>query len=166
MTFAGTAFPLDGTCIAPGAVQQPRVPILVAGGGEKVTLRQVARFADVSNMGAGNLVGGAWSPEDLRRKHAVLDQHCAEDGRPPDAVLRTHISFNFTLRRDAPVAVNRYHDEAFDFAFDYFSGPPAAAVEYFQSLAVAGVQYFIVGVNEVEESLRLLAEDVMPALAG
>ena len=42
------------------------MPILVAGGGEKVTLRQVAQYADAANFGAGNTIGSAWSVADVR----------------------------------------------------------------------------------------------------
>ena len=42
-------------------VQEPYVPFLLAGGGEKTTLRQVARFADAANMGAHPFIGQAVS---------------------------------------------------------------------------------------------------------
>ena len=63
------------------------------GGGEQVTLRQVARYADASNTGPGNLIGNAWDPEQMRRKHEVLRSHCENIGRPPESILRTHVNF-------------------------------------------------------------------------
>ena len=39
------------------SVQEPHAPFLLAGGGEKTTLRQVARFADAANMGAYPAIG-------------------------------------------------------------------------------------------------------------
>jgi alkanesulfonate monooxygenase SsuD/methylene tetrahydromethanopterin reductase-like flavin-dependent oxidoreductase (luciferase family) len=60
---------------------QARLPILVGGGGEKVTLRIVARHADANNLGGGF--------ERVRHKEAVLLQHCAEVGRDPGEIERT-----------------------------------------------------------------------------
>ncbi len=61
---------------------QGDIPILVGGGGEKVTLKLVARHAD-----AWNAVGvGA---EVFAHKNRVLDQHCADVGRDPAAIERT-----------------------------------------------------------------------------
>jgi len=57
------------------------LPILIGGGGEKVTLRLVARYAD-----AWNTFG---PPENFAHKSAVLDQWCADLGRDPAAVERT-----------------------------------------------------------------------------
>ncbi len=63
---------------------QERVPILVGGSGERRTLRLVARYAD-----ACNLFGDA---DNVRRKLAVLQRHCAEVGRDPAAIEVTHLS--------------------------------------------------------------------------
>ena len=53
-------------------VQEPYVPFLLAGGGEKTTLRQVARFADAANMGAHPAIGQAVSDNDIARKFDIL----------------------------------------------------------------------------------------------
>ena len=45
-TFHGQYFQVQETNVWPGPVQQPHIPILIAGGGERVTLRQVARFTN------------------------------------------------------------------------------------------------------------------------
>ncbi len=58
------------------------IPLLIGGGGEKVTLRLVAQHAD-----AWNLVGAG--PDVFARKNAILDQHCADVGRDPSEVERT-----------------------------------------------------------------------------
>jgi probable F420-dependent oxidoreductase len=57
------------------------LPILIGGGGEKVTLRLVAEHAD-----AWNTFG---PPESYAHKNAVLDQRCAEVGRDPSEIERT-----------------------------------------------------------------------------
>ena len=63
---------------------QERVPILVGGSGERVTLRLVARHAD-----ACNLFG---DPGTVRRKVEVLHAHCAREGRDPAEVRITNLT--------------------------------------------------------------------------
>lgn len=60
---------------------QPRLPILVGGGGERRTLALVARYADACNFFG--------EPDDLRRKLQVLRDHCAALGRDPSEVSTT-----------------------------------------------------------------------------
>lgn len=57
------------------------LPILIGGGGEKVTLRIVAEHADIWH-GFGNL-------ETFTHKNSVLDQHCAKVGRDPSEIERS-----------------------------------------------------------------------------
>jgi probable F420-dependent oxidoreductase len=67
---------------APG---RRRLPILIGGGGERVTLRLVAQHADLWN-GAGTL-------QEMTRKMAVLDEWCARVGRDPGEIERSWLSF-------------------------------------------------------------------------
>ena len=90
--------------LLPQPVQQPHVPILLAGGGERVTLRQVARFADMSNFGAHEWTGGAFALEDVQRKYQALRRHCEEVGRPYDSVLRSYFTPLLVLRGAMPAA--------------------------------------------------------------
>jgi len=65
------------------------LPLLIGGGGEKVTLRIAARYADEWNT---------WgSPETLRHKMEVLDQHCAAIGRDAKTIRRSAQAL-FTVR--------------------------------------------------------------------
>jgi probable F420-dependent oxidoreductase len=57
------------------------LPILVGGGGEKVTLRLVAQYADMWN--------GYGTPEEFAHKNAVLDRWCEKLDRDPAAIERT-----------------------------------------------------------------------------
>jgi probable F420-dependent oxidoreductase len=58
-----------------------RVPLMIGGAGEKVTLRLVAQYADMANIGG--------PPDQLRHKNRVLDDWCARLGRDPKTVERT-----------------------------------------------------------------------------
>lgn len=129
-----------------------------------MTLHQVARYADASNTGPGNLIGEAWGPEEVRRKHEVLRSHCKEIGRPYGSILRTHVNFMLKLNKDEAASVVRDRAAAFDFDFDRFTGTPGDAVAYYRALVEAGVRYFITSVADAE-TLRLLAEEVVPEVA-
>lgn len=60
---------------------QKRLPLMIGGAGERKTLRTVAKYADMWNTSG--------SPEKLRHKMDVLDQHCADVGRNPAEIERT-----------------------------------------------------------------------------
>lgn len=60
---------------------QPRLPLLIAGNGEKRALRIVARFADIWN--------GEGLPDDYARRNGVLDHWCADVDRDPATIRRT-----------------------------------------------------------------------------
>ncbi len=57
------------------------LPILIGGGGEQVTLRLVAEYADMSNTPG--------APDVLRHKNQVIDEWCARVGRDPGQIERT-----------------------------------------------------------------------------
>jgi alkanesulfonate monooxygenase SsuD/methylene tetrahydromethanopterin reductase-like flavin-dependent oxidoreductase (luciferase family) len=161
VTFEGRHVRLADAKVLPGPVQRPWVPIMVAGGGERVTLRQVAQYADASNTGPGNLIGNAWGPEEMRRKHEVLRRHCEEMGRPLESILRTHVNFMLKLGKKETTSVVRDRAVAFDFDFDRFVGTPEDAIAYYRALVEVGARYFITSVANTQ-TLKLLAEEVMP----
>ncbi len=73
--YEGKHYALAETLCSPGPVSQPRPRILIGGGGERKTLRLVARYAD-----ACNLMG---EPEQIAHKIDVLRRHCDAVGRDP-----------------------------------------------------------------------------------
>ena len=74
---------LEQTLCNPQPLSRPHPPILVAGGGEKKTLRLVAQYAD-----ACNLYG---PPETIKAKLAILQQHCATLGRDYATIEKTSL---------------------------------------------------------------------------
>ncbi|MGZ9159992.1 MAG: LLM class flavin-dependent oxidoreductase [Candidatus Limnocylindrales bacterium] len=60
---------------------QARLPLLIGGDGERVTLKLVARYGDACNIGGGI--------DNVRRKDAILVQHCETVGRDPTEIERT-----------------------------------------------------------------------------
>ena len=71
-----------GVPCEPAPLSRPHPPILVGGGGEKKTLRLVARYADACNVfGTG--------VQDVGRKLEVLRSHCEAEGRDYDGIAKT-----------------------------------------------------------------------------
>jgi len=149
-------------------VQRPHVPIIVAGGGEKVTLRQVADYADVSNMGAHDSIGGAFSEEDVARKFGKLHDYLAERGRPAESVLKSQFTMPLILA-ETPEALARKmaampQDVLAWCGAALFAGTPEEAVAFYRDLVGKGFRYFIANILAGdEESVELLAEAVQPA---
>ena len=82
-SFKGQFYQLEDAALEPKPVQQP-LPLLIGGGGEKVTLRIAARWADEWNV---------WGDvATLRHKMAILDRHCARVGRDPRAIRRSAVA--------------------------------------------------------------------------
>lgn len=81
----------------PPPVQRP-LPILVGGGGEKVTLRLVAQYADMHDVGG--------DVETVRRKDRILREHCERVGRDFDGIERT-IGIGRLFIRDSAAEAKR-----------------------------------------------------------
>ena len=169
----GRYFQAQAVQTRPAPLQRPRPPILIAGGGEKVTLRQVAQFADACNFTSLDLAGGVRSPEDVTRKLWALRGHCETLGRPYETILRTYMTGWLILAPDEASLrdkVSHYVPEGLEQRFSgAWSGfaqafTPEQAVDYYRRLAAAGIQYFVIQTTDAAdaETLRLLAEQVAP----
>jgi F420-dependent oxidoreductase-like protein len=126
---------------SPQSISRPRVPIMVGGGGERRTLRLVARYADACNVFGG--------PEALAHKYRVLREHCADVGRPYDEIERSTLT-RLDVSRDGRAG----------------SETPAAALDRLGELADAGAQHIVVPLRGAwdEARVELLARDVVPAV--
>lgn len=154
-TFHGRYFRVDDAILEPKPVQTPRPPVMIAGGGEQLTLRAVARLAD-----ACNLVGG--EPAEVRRKLDVLRRHCDAVGRDYDTIEKTHVGLWQLARTAAAVAAKREWLAAHG-ASDGFVGTAREAIDLVAEYRDAGVDLLIASDrrNDVE-SRELFAADVMP----
>jgi probable F420-dependent oxidoreductase len=79
-----------------------RLPILVGGGGEKVTLRITAEHADMWH--------GFGTPDVIRRKVAILDRWCAEVGRDPADIERSTGVARLLTDREVAALGDELHD--------------------------------------------------------
>ncbi|MDH3260417.1 MAG: LLM class F420-dependent oxidoreductase [Acidimicrobiia bacterium] len=85
--FDGKHYQLAETIDVPGPVQKPHPPIMVGGGGEKKTLRLVARYADACNLATGP--GARTGPPEIAHKLRVLEGHCEAEGIDYDRIEKT-----------------------------------------------------------------------------
>ncbi len=139
--FVGTHLRATRLLNSPQSLSRPRIPIMVGGGGERRTLRLVARYADATNVFG--------SPEAIARKYAVLREHCRQVGRPYEDIERTTLQM-----------VNVTPDGANG------SETGTRVVERFGELADAGAQAVICSVRGVSDPARLelIGRDVIPQL--
>jgi F420-dependent oxidoreductase-like protein len=79
--FTGRYYQLSDAPLDPKPVQTPHPELMIGGGGERVTLRIVAKHADRWNVWGG--------PNVVARKGAILDEHCAAVGRDPKTITRS-----------------------------------------------------------------------------
>ena len=88
-TFEGRYYQLKEARHEPKPVQQPHPPFVIGGSGEQLTLRVVAKHANVWNFVAG--------PVDVfQHKVGVLKQHCQAVGRDFDTIdLSTQVRVNY-----------------------------------------------------------------------
>jgi F420-dependent oxidoreductase-like protein len=154
-TFDGRYFHIQEAILEPKPVQKPHPPVMIGGGGEQLTLRVVARHAD-----ACNLFG---SPPQVRHKLEVLRRHCEAEGRDYDQIERTCLT-SLVLGRD---------EQALKLKAERMGIPPTApdlmtisrAAELLAEYEQVGIQLCIFrGPNNDQETLELMANDLMPQL--
>ena len=164
--FEGNYYQIRGAINEPKGVQKPHPPIWVGGGGEKVTLKLVAKYADACNITVGA------NPEDYRRKYDILRGHCDNLGRDYSTIIKSAHLFLTLLRpgEDPMQATERYRtlrkrtwDE---YRQQTFVGERGATVDWLQSMADAGTEYAILYFyNDLTrlDTLQLFAQEVLPA---
>jgi F420-dependent oxidoreductase-like protein len=80
-TLDGRYYQVDGAISRPLPLQECGIPLWIAGGGEKKTLRIAAQYAQYTNFDA--------TPETFRHKSEILAQHCQDVGTDFDAIVRS-----------------------------------------------------------------------------
>lgn len=80
-TFLGKHYQVQGAICRPLPLQSGGIPLWIAGGGEKKTLRIAAKYAQYTNFDA--------TPETFAHKSEVLARHCKDVGTDFDAIVRS-----------------------------------------------------------------------------
>jgi len=142
---------------------QERLPILIGGGGEQVTLKLVARYGDANNLGGGF--------ESVKRKDAILIQHCETVGRDPSEIERT-IGVGTVVIRDSRADAERVQREIAERNGkaepwkDQPVGTPEDVAEKLAPFLGIGYRHLIAGFPSPfdEESMTRFATEVRPLL--
>jgi F420-dependent oxidoreductase-like protein len=174
-TLDGEHYQVDGAIVRPLPLQEGGIPIWVAGGGEKVTLRIAAEYARYTNF--------AGTPEEFDAKSAILRSHCADLGRDFGEITRSANYLAVVGSTEAEVAERLAATEARVLPYlgreltdkalgDYRSslayGTPEQIVERLTDMRSRGLGYAIVNFPEAaydRSGIELFEREVMPALA-
>jgi len=157
-TFHGRYFHVEDAILEPKPVQRPRPPVMIAGGGEQMTLRAVARLADACNMVRSDI-------GELRHKLAVLRGHCDAVGRDYGTIEKTHVQ-RWLLARDAAALAAKRERLAAQGPLSGFAGTVSEAIDLIGQYRDAGVDLLIHSDRQGDaETRELFVSDIMPRFA-
>ncbi len=176
VTFDGKYYQVDGAIVAPRPPQEGGLPLWIAGGGEKVTLRIAAKYAQYTNFSS--------APEEFERKSQILAGHCSEVGTDYDAIVRSanvnsviagsesEVKDRLKALRDRQVP--KAGEDAVDAMLsnvaspDSATGTPEQVVERLTRLRDLGCEYAILYFPEAaydRSGIELFEREVIPALS-
>ena len=174
-TLAGRHYQVDGAIGRPLPLQEGGIPLWIAGGGEKKTLRIAAKYASYTNFDA--------TPEEFRRKSEILAQHCKDVGTDFDAIVRS-ANFNVIIgETEKDVAdkldwLRAHHEPLIPaaalernlrmLASGPLVGTPEQITERLTEVRKLGLAYTIANFADAaydRGSIDLFADTVIPALA-
>lgn len=158
--YEGKYYHINGAINQPKGVQKPHIPMLIGGGGEKVTLKLVAQYGDACNIGHLDNAG-------VIRKFAILKQHCEAVGRDYNSIKRT-VMFNCAIAqtdeeamaKTAPFVRNipsgRIREQA-------LVGTPATIRERLAEIEQTGAQEVIIYMPDAKDltSVRVFAQECL-----
>jgi F420-dependent oxidoreductase-like protein len=177
VSFDGKHYQIDGAIVEPKPLQPGGIPLWIAGGGEKVTLKIAAKYGQYTNFSA--------DPGEFVHKSEVLAGHCRDVGTDFGAIVRSanvnavvgtsDADVEQRLRRvrdriaglcgdaaaDAMIAMNRAPGNA--------TGTPAQVVDTLSALRDLGCDYVICYFPEAaydRSGIEMFERAVIPALGA
>ena len=162
VSFDGRYYQLDEAPMAPGCFQEPHIPILVGGTGERRTLRTLAQSGDVMNL--DGWAGGPMSAEYFHHKVGVVEKHCETVGRDPAEIRHTVLMPTMVTDDSSAVAefmANRRLGEG------SAAGPKNYVIERIGEIVEAGASEIMIGgvLTDDLEQYQLIAEEIIPVFA-
>ncbi len=176
VSFDGKHYQVDGAIVAPKPLQPGGIPLWIAGGGEKVTLRIAAKYAQYTNFTP--------EPEGFAHKSDILADHCRDVGTDFGAIARS-VNVNAIigtseadvadrLRRIRDRLVAHVPDAVVDSMIASTSGPESATgtteqvIERIAKIRDLGCEYVICYFPEAaydRSGIELFEREVIPALS-
>jgi alkanesulfonate monooxygenase SsuD/methylene tetrahydromethanopterin reductase-like flavin-dependent oxidoreductase (luciferase family) len=156
-SFTGKYYQIKDAYLMPKP--EPIPPLLIGGGGEQLTLRVVAKYADI-----WNIPGGTY--ENYAHKLGILRQHCGAIGRDFNTIVK---SWSAECIAVAPTeAEARRIAESTPYQNGPIYGTPAQVAEQLQAFVDLGVSYLVVRLVDFPSTagLQLFIDEVMPRLQG
>ncbi|AOW94995.1 LLM class F420-dependent oxidoreductase [Rhodococcus sp. WMMA185] len=173
-TLDGKHYQVDGAIVRPRPLQEGGIPLWIAGGGEKVTLKIAAKYAQYTNFDG--------TPETFARKSELLRGHCDTVGTDFDAIVRS-ANYNVAIGATEAEVEQRLETlkqrltpyvgaDAAEGSLAAFRGLPAVGtpeqiVEKLSSLEKQGMTYGIFYFPEAAydtSGIELFEQEVLPAL--
>jgi F420-dependent oxidoreductase-like protein len=175
VTFDGRHYQADGAIVAPKPLQEDGIPLWIAGGGEKVTLKIAAKYAQYTNFVS--------EPDGFAHKSKVLEAHCADVGTDYGAIVRS-ANFNAIVgatekevadrvERVRARQITKANPEAVEAMLanatspDSATGTPEQIVERLTRMRDLGCEYAILYFPEAaydRSGIELFEREVIPAL--
>jgi F420-dependent oxidoreductase-like protein len=159
-TYDGRYYKITRANCDPKPLQDPHPPIWIGGGGEQLTLRVVAKYADYSNFGG--------RPAEWARKRDVLKSHCAAVGRDESTIGKTWSPEVFIRETEAEVvaagSLNLWGEPFESWRDSNLVGTPEQVAEKIQAYVDLGCTGFIPWCSDYPstETLELFATKVIP----
>ena len=155
--FTITGIRTEDAILEPKPIHKPHPPVMIAGGGEQLTLRAVARLADACNVGG--------DPDTVRHKLSVLRAHCDAAGHDYDAIEKTHNN-SWLIAHDEPAVAAKRERLAARGPLRGFVGTVSQAIDLVGQYRDAGVQLLINSDYRNDmETHELMAAEVMQHFA-
>ncbi|GAA3544296.1 LLM class F420-dependent oxidoreductase [Amycolatopsis ultiminotia] len=173
-TFEGKHYQVDGAISRPLPLQEGGIPLWIAGGGEKKTLRTAAKYASYTNF--------AGKPDEFKHKSEVLEAHCKDVGTDFGKIVRS-ANYNVVIGetekdvQDRLAWIRAHHEphlpaDVLESTYQNYStgplvGTPEQIVERLKELEGLGMTYAIAYFVESafdRSGVELYTSKVLPEL--
>jgi F420-dependent oxidoreductase-like protein len=158
VTFSGKFYEIRNAYCNPKPIQKPHPPIMIGGGGERRTLKIVARYGD-----ACNIFG---SVETVKKKLAILREHCRTVGREYDSIVKSKLG-RIVIDKDKEKVMEAIKGMTEERRREYaIYGTPEEVRRQVEAFRDAEIEYLIVNLEPDRElqALDLFANEVMKKL--
>lgn len=185
ISFQGKYYGLKNAVCEPKPIQKPHPPITIGGGGEKYTLRVVAKLADRCNFIRTPSLRAQksreperfWDPilslQEYKNKLEVLKRHCRDVNRDINEIEKTIWTHVLIAKNEKQLKKKLSNIIPRNFPIEEFVarrivGTPEQCIQKIKSYTdEAGITYFHLGFMDLprREGIKLFAKEVIPAFS-